>query len=386
MNGYVKTWRTTDNALENTCALHSDTFLCLDEISQVNEKVLGAITYMISGEQSKGRSKRDGSERPNKTWRSMFLSTGEQTFADKLMEGGKTPRAGQAVRLLDISADAGAGLGVFEDLHGSPSPQVFADAIKAAAATHYGHVGPMFIEGLIKHGDTIKGFAKELPALAEKLSGSNADGQVKRAAMRFALVAVAGLLAIHFGILPVSVQEVWGAVKKCFKDWLDARGGQGALEDLQIVERLKDFLATHGASRFENLDLPPLQVVHNRAGFKSAKTGCTDYYVNDVTFKKEICQGMDAKKAEEVLVKEGFLIRDGGHFKSKLPKDHPEAKRTRHYKFSIPDIEPVTDTEPAAPVQITLPPGWKLPTMQDYQTAQQVAPVAPQWMAELCTQ
>lgn len=356
-DGFVQTWRTTDNALENTCMTYSDTLLVLDELGQASEKVLGGIAYMISGGQGKDRAKSDASARSKKTWTVFTLSTGELTLADKLMEDGKKTQAGQAVRLLDIPADAGTGYGCFENLHGFPSAAAFADAVKSAAATHYGHAGPLFIEKLIENADAVKMMAKEIPALAEKLCGIGAAGQVKRAANRFALVAVAGLLAVRFGILPVSEQEVGSAVKKCFEAWLDARGGKDALEELQLLERVKQFLETHGASRFENLDyspVPGIAICHNRAGFKSAKSGRTNYYITDAAFKKEICQGMSQKTAEGILVRAGFLIKDGAHLKCKLPKDHPEVGRKRHYKLCLPD------TGPVMPVPIP-PPGWVPP-------------------------
>ena len=44
----------------------------------------------------------------------MVLSTGEIRLADKLRESNQRPMAGQAVRLIDIPADAGQGFGVFD--------------------------------------------------------------------------------------------------------------------------------------------------------------------------------------------------------------------------------------------------------------------------------
>ena len=362
-DGFVQTWRTTDNALENTCTTYSDTLLILDELGQVSEKILGGIAYMISGGQGKGRAQRDASERSKKIWNIFTLSTGEMTLADKLLEDGKKPQAGQAVRLLDIPADAGAGYGCFENLHGFSSAAAFADAVKQAAATHYGHAGPLFIEKLIQSPDTVKALAKALPAVVEKLCGGNADGQVKRWANRFALVALAGLLAIRCGVLLVSKQEIGSAVQKCFDAWLTARGGKGALEELQLLERVRQFLETHGASRFENLDFSPMpggSVCYNRAGFKSVTAGRMNYYLTDAAFKKEICQGMDEKRAAQVLADAGYLVKEGRRFKCKLTKDHPEAGRKRYYRLCLPDAEPLM-AEPIPPLD-GVPPSSECPT------------------------
>ena len=57
----------------------------------------------------------------------MVLSTGEKGLADKIAEEGGKVQAGQAVRLIDVPADAGKGLGIFENLHSHESPSAFAD-------------------------------------------------------------------------------------------------------------------------------------------------------------------------------------------------------------------------------------------------------------------
>ena len=63
---------------------------------------------------------RDTSLRETKTWRVVTLSTGEVPMEAKLSEsGGRKPRAGEQVRMLDILADRGKGFGVFS----SPGPK-----------------------------------------------------------------------------------------------------------------------------------------------------------------------------------------------------------------------------------------------------------------------
>jgi hypothetical protein len=48
----------------------------------------------------------------------LFLSSGEIGLADKIAEDGRGKKmaAGQRVRIVDVSADAGAGMGMFENL------------------------------------------------------------------------------------------------------------------------------------------------------------------------------------------------------------------------------------------------------------------------------
>jgi hypothetical protein len=52
------------------------------------------------------------------------------------------------VRLLNIEADAGSGLGLFDDLHGSVSPDAFARELKDAARNYYGTTFRAFLQRL----------------------------------------------------------------------------------------------------------------------------------------------------------------------------------------------------------------------------------------------
>ncbi|MBS0318431.1 MAG: DUF927 domain-containing protein, partial [Proteobacteria bacterium] len=130
---YLQRWRTTDNALEATAAQHSDCLLILDELAQVDPKTAGECAYMLANEQSKARATRTGTPRARLTWRLLFLSAGELGLSDHMAEGMKRARTGQEVRMADIPADAGAGMGAFERLHGHESGAAFARHITAQA-------------------------------------------------------------------------------------------------------------------------------------------------------------------------------------------------------------------------------------------------------------
>jgi hypothetical protein len=70
------------------------------------------------------------------------------------------------------------------------------------------------------------------------------------------------------------------------------RGGAGAAEDMQAVERVSEFIAAHGASRFERVDgdAPVDQKVINRAGFKRREGGEWEFLILPATFRKEVCR------------------------------------------------------------------------------------------------
>ena len=107
------------------------------------------------------------------------------------------------MRVVDIPADAGAGLGLFEDLHGAPNGHAFAAQLKAACASFYGTAARAFIEKLTENRTaTSESVIKHSRSFVQGCVPPGADGQIKRVGERFALVAAAGEMAIEFGILP----------------------------------------------------------------------------------------------------------------------------------------------------------------------------------------
>lgn len=334
--GYVQNWRATSNGLEGLAALHSDALLCLDEIGQAPGRTIQEAAYMLANGMGKGRAFQDGSMRAAKTWRLLVLSTGEVGLAEKIREEGGRVRAGQSVRLIDVPADAGAGLGIFENLHGFVGPQAFADALKRAAATDYGHAARAFIGKIQEHR------AEFLPELLSFMDGNlsllcpdNADGQVKRVARRFLLCVAAGETAAEWGILPWKKGESLQTVRTCFDAWLALRGSTGAAEDAAIVEQVMLFLEQHGQSRFQDVDRPDAVCV-NRVGFRQAIEGGTVYFILPESFKAEVCKGHDAKRAAAVLLEKGLLLAgDGGRVKRRPPFALPGYGRGRCYTIRI---------------------------------------------------
>lgn len=332
--GYVQNWRATSNGLEGLAALHSDAALCLDEIGQAPGRTIMEAAYMLANGMGKARAFQDGSARTARSWRCMVLSTGEKGLAEKIAEEGGRVQAGQAVRLIDVPADAGAGMGIFEDLHGQESPQAFADAIKHAAATHYGHAARAFIATFQENrDDATNTLHKALSAGLSQLCPDNADGQVQRVARRFLLCALAGEMAAEWRLLPWSQGEALAAVKVCFETWLVRRGGMGAAEDAAIVEQVTLFIEQHGASRFQDIDNPTATCI-NRVGFRRSTEAVTEFYVLPESFK-EVCKGYSPTHAARVLRDKGILLTEGQKLQRKPPRDLPGIGRPRCYVLSV---------------------------------------------------
>ena len=310
ISGFSRTWRATDNGLEGVAVQHCDTFLALDELGQVDGRAAAASAYMLANGQGKSRAGKTGAARQAATWRVLFLSTGEISLADKISEDGRGPKAkaGQEVRILDIPADPGAGLGLFDHLPDGVDGAAFAGVLNRAASEVYGTPSRAFIEWLCTDTERATVAARRIQdRMLAELVPADADGQVKRAAGRFALVAAAGELAIHAGVIPWESGEACRAATACFNAWLEARGGSGPGEIRDGIEQVRLFLEKHGASRFQAWD-EVSETVRNRAGFLRTDHGNgQSFYILSAVWKSEVCQGRDAKAVAAALIERGIL-------------------------------------------------------------------------------
>jgi len=318
--GFIKQWRATDNGLEGIAAAHCDALLCLDEMGQAPGKVVSEIAYMLANGQGKNRAGKEGQARKAQTWRVLFLSTGEVTLADKLAEDGKGRiKAGQAVRVVDIPANAGTGLGLFETLHGCEDAGQLTRQLADASKSYYGTALRAFLQYLTTDRDNLIQQTQIIMRTFETAnSPAGADGQVLRVCGRFALVAAAGELGAALGVLPWLIGEASKAAATCFQAWVDQRGGIGAAEMTAGLEHVRHFFQAHGASRFENLDSDDKRTVLNRAGYLHRINGESVFLVFPEVFQKEICAGFNHKLLCAELLRLGFAEGQSPHHTKKL--------------------------------------------------------------------
>jgi putative DNA primase/helicase len=338
---FMQRWRTTDNALEAIAAQHCDCTLILDEFGQLDPKVAGECAYMLANEQEKGRATRGAMLRKRRTWRLLFLSSGEVSLSDHMAEAGKRTRAGMEVRMLDIPLDAGQGMGGLEVLHGMDGPGALADALVGDAARFYGTAGRAWLEWCCDHHG-------ELPELLQGLVERYRDDlvpeaaaeQVRRAGTRFALVAAAGELATRAGVTGWPEGEAMQAVRQCFNAWLGARGHMENGEESAMLRQVRQFLEANGEGRFawwhRALDDHTPKTL-NRAGFRrllgddgkpvksdadhqreygermsaaDAELTRVDFIVLREVFEREVCRGFDPKAVARLLQRRGHLVTE----------------------------------------------------------------------------
>ena len=322
----VRGWHSTGAAIEAIAARCNDGLLILDELGQCHPEAAASVVYTLTSGGGKERSKQDGALRDRHKFRVLLLSSGEPTFPDFLRQAGKRPFTGQEIRLLDIPADAGCGLGAFEHLHGVESPAEFSDQLKRSTALYHGRVLHEYLEKLVNDENAdhdgllkrISGYSKQFFAECSAILSPGYSGQVHRVATRLALIAGGGELASHYGVTGWDAGEAIWAARRCFEAWLERRDTPGQQESHNLLQQCTAFLETHGESRFTPLEgehRGPAPRTINRAGWKRTTVDAisdratTEYFVTTSAFK-EMCLGFEHKWAANILVQRGIINPD----------------------------------------------------------------------------
>ena len=335
---YLQRWRSTDNGLESTALSHCDALLTLDELKMIDARIAGESAYMLANGSAKVRANVNGGARNTAKWRLLFLSAGELSLSQHVAEAGKKTPAGAELRMADIPADAGHGLGCFENLHGFENGHEFAKALGVAVNRYYGTAFPAFIEHALKHRETLRDSLTDARQRFEKATLTQAaSGQAQRVAARFALVGAAGELATDWGITGWPPGEAMQAGITCFKAWLQAFGGEGNKEERAMVEQVRHFLELHGESRFAGIERTVVDDNHtprtmNKAGFREKNhEGNLEFYCYPEVFKAEICKGFDYRAAARLLIDRGFMrAGDGRNLQVKKHLPGEGSKRVFH--------------------------------------------------------
>lgn len=303
---YRRSWRATSNGMEGAAMLFTDCLLALDDISECDPREVGAIVYALGNGRGKQRASRTGAARGVVRWRCFVLSNGERTIATTMMEVGHRAKAGQGVRLLDVPA--ARTFGAWDNLHGMSNAAAFSDAIKRATVEHHGHAGRAFLERLTRDSRDFCELLDRIKTLPD-FSADGGEGQDKRAAGRFALLALAGELATEYGLTGWPEAEAIRAAAIGFRSWQDSRG-RGNDERRQILDRVSGFIERHGDGRFSNADGIGETQTRDRAGWwRDTDEGREYLFTSDGM--REALRGFDFNRALDALQESGALPAPG---------------------------------------------------------------------------
>jgi len=354
---FIHTWRATDNGLEGIAKLHNDSLLILDELGELNPHDAGKCAYFLANGAGKIRSKVTGDARKKAEWLLYYLSSGEITLAEHMAEAGKQAKAGHEVRHVDIPSNAGANMGLFENIHGYENPGLFADALKHNSSEHYGHALPEFIRQFIARRQEVDEVLKTYrDQFTRTYAASNVGSQVGRVAGKFALIAAAGMLASEWGITGWEPDHVLGAVGKVFGDWLSNRSHTGNQEDVRIIQQIRGYIQQYGESRFvaaryNRSQLEPQQGsrhINQRDGFKVIKDEGNEYYVLPEAFNN-ICRGLNMANTLKFLNDNEYLVK-GPKGRHQVSKRLPDIGQSRVYHLTA---KIMNDTEDTAATEAT---------------------------------
>lgn len=341
----VHSWRQTSNAQEYTASMHNDSLYVLDELGMSDPKECDAFTYMASGGKGKGRAHHAGGLRESTSWRIVGLSSGELGMGDHLASAGKKHHAGQQVRFIEVAADAAAGLGMWNDVHGMlDGGKGFTETLKKNAARYHGTAGRAFVAELVKHQDEVPRLWRSHDlAFTEDYRPANAGGQVLRVLSAFSLVAFAGALAAKWGIVPWAEQDVIAAAGGLFEEWLKERPTKGNAEEAQIISHVRGVLERTWQSKFvdwartteDKADLSRMAAVHDSLGFRKRDVPFDEsnpsylFYITRQRFVEEFAAkgGFKHKRVASLLKARGVLVcdTDSTTLRETLPNGDPRS-------------------------------------------------------------
>ncbi|MEQ5728893.1 DUF927 domain-containing protein [Providencia alcalifaciens] len=302
---FMRSWRATANGIEGAASMFNSTLLALDEISECKPTEVGQIIYALGNGQGKQRASKTGVAKAIARWKTAVISSGELTTSGTVELAGENVKAGQSVRLLDISAQRS--YGAWDNLHGFSSGSAFSEHLKTQSSVNYGIAGREFLIHLVNEKQTLPIKLQQIMNKPE-FNLDKATGQTKRIAKRFALLALAGELATNYGITGWESGYSTNVMSEMFRQWVESTGNI-PLEKQQIIRRVLDYIECYGDSRFSNINLSPTErFIHERSGWwKTSDNGERIFFFNSNGLRTAT-KGYDFKKVIKTLVDEGILL------------------------------------------------------------------------------
>lgn len=336
---FAASWDMTKGGLEIEASSRNDTMLPLDEIKRADPKRVQEMAYSLANGQGKGTMTRDREARGKLSWRLLALSSGERSLSEHAAISGNAAHAGAELRMVDVNAGTRTHR-AFDELHGLEGAD-FHRLLTVAVGAHHGHLGPAFVEKLMASDDR-PGLLDDFKAIRAQFVEDNA--QAGRVADRFAVIALAGEMAIAFGLLPWAPGSALADCQLLYGEWLSRVGG-GNAEDRQIMAGVLDFIDKHGSSRFSDVDeQTPDAKVFNRAGYWEL-IGTKRLYLFNKSALIEAAHGYGLSRVIKALESAGALAK----------RDTDRKRHTKKYRLpgggsaGLYVIDPeVMDTEGAA--------------------------------------
>jgi putative DNA primase/helicase len=340
----VNTWTGTGNGLEGEILKSNNILLGLDELRADSTPELPEVAYRFSNKSGKSRAKVDGKAQDRETQKTNVISSGEYSFMETLKQLGATPTGGQRVRMLDIPAKGK--YGIFDDLHGSPTPDAFVTQLENTLSDVSGPPSTAFIERLLEmpQDELQKALDVERAAHTQDLneylgivSGDSETSEIRRVIRSYALISVAGEWATRWGLTGWEPGTASAAVKEVAYRWLEEYQKMPS-DQTEELERVRDYILDN-EERFIDLACEKIAPNDDTPGYKDEQS----FYILTQTFLKLT---KDKKKALSALSKAGYLEKGGerNSHQTRLPPFVPKRPRAYRIRRDILDYEGQDDT------------------------------------------
>lgn len=317
----LQKWNATTNALEAAAEESGGLILGLDELGQFRDKNLSRAIYNLAAGQGAQRLNAAAERKTSREWQAFIVSSGEISIREAIEEAGTQQKGGVAIRVLDIPFPQN---GMF----GGVGAGELVNQLKRSCAEFYGTAGLAFVDYLVRSFKTksaLYNYCKPLiDEFTDTLSGGLAP-EIRRAAGRFALLRVAGILAVEAKILNCSKQHVDNLVLTIWKAW---RGSTKVVNDGErAIDLIRDFIVSN-AGKFHDAD------DHEPPNFSVFGYRTKDLFLLNDDGLKAAIKGASKNGVIEALKKASLIGMNNGGDRVKS-KHHINCLKTRTSFYAI---------------------------------------------------
>ena len=199
--GYLRSWQSTAAGIEGYASALASLPICLDETNKVplaGRAALASTIYVLGSGSGKLRGALGGATRRTVTWRSVMLSTGEQSLTSFTEDQGTRGRCLSLPGAPLRSADQ-------------------AEALVRGVRRHHGHLGPRVADALVGLGEAGRAELRERYEGLVRDYGAEAQSPTgRRVAQYMAALALAAAVVHESCGVPRpacdALGEIWGLV------------------------------------------------------------------------------------------------------------------------------------------------------------------------------
>ena len=299
----------------------------MDELGAATVNNIRPVIYQLSGGEGKAAMTAERNMRKPRGWRTIAVSSGELSLHEKMSDASGNGTRTQFVtgglthRALDLEVTD-----IAERLPETARSAFVAD-LKRGCSRYYGTAGPEFIRLIIQRfgtGDKVRAHVdQQLAEIRTDIAPSDISPETERAIQRFALIAVAGELAVEAGLLPPDA-KVRDTTRRIAAQWLASSVTLTAEE--QIIAGVRRYIIEK-QSQFQEIKDPDSR--SNRAGWVD---GEKDRWLFTEEQLRQTVPGVEKKQIARALNAGGFLFtNDAGRLMAKTSRQlqSPSAVRSR---------------------------------------------------------